>query len=150
MGMSALSSKGIIVLLLGISSAVSAYILAVDEFLWQMNPINYHAYALVLFLAVDAVLILLTLKGLRFSAFLTMGWGGLQVALIIGDVVGGLGLPGVSATAAYRFLILGEDNPSGLATDFLVVLYALLFFVSLRSFLASRRGAAETVACPHA
>jgi len=107
---------------------VSAYILAVDNILWQYNA--GHAYGLIAFIVGDIALIGISLYRPRLGVFLTMLWGGLQVVLLVGDAATGLGI-GLDSNAAMRYLFLGEGNPGGLSSLALLVLYLLVGILSL-------------------
>jgi len=127
-----------ILALLIISAALSTYMLAVDQDLWAFNPITYHAYALIGFVIVDLVLIGLILARVKYATLLTMLWGGLQVVLIAGDVMTGMGI-GMDPSVAFNQYILGIGADEGPATAILMVLYALIGIVSLVSLLALRK-----------
>jgi hypothetical protein len=126
--MRTISTRNMVLVLLGISIVVSAYILSVDDILWHDNP--GHAYGLIAFIAGDIFLIGLNLYRPKIGAFLTMLWSGLQVVLLIGDALTGLGI-GVNPSFALRFLFLGENNPGGLSSLALLILYALIGLLSL-------------------
>jgi len=126
--MKAISTRNIILVLLGISVVVSAYILAVDNILWQYNV--GHAYGLMAFVVGDILLMGLILYKPKTGVFLTMLWGGLQVVLLVGDAATGLGV-GMDSNAAMRYLFLGEGNPGGLSSLALLVLYLLIGILSL-------------------
>lgn len=129
--MKVISIRNLSLGLLGLAIAISAYILIVDDFLWLANPINYHAYGLLVFLVVDILLVVMLVLKWRFAVLSTFLWGGLQVMLIIGDIATGLGIPGFTSSDAFNYLILGEGNSSGLATTFLVVVYGFISALSL-------------------
>jgi len=126
--MKAISTRNVILLLLGISIVVSAYILAVDNILWQYNA--GHAYGLIAFILGDIVLMGLIVYKPKMGVFLTMLWGGLQVVLLIGDALTGLGI-GADSSYAMRYLFLGDGNPGGLSSLALLVLYVLVGLLSL-------------------
>ncbi len=137
--MAAISGRNILSAVLVSSVIVSAYILAVDNYLWDANPINHHAFGLIAFMAVDVALLIMLFVRQKMATMLAIGWGALQILLVVGDVAGGLGLPGFSSSDAYKYLILGNGNPSGLATDVLLVLNALIVVVSLPTYLKLRK-----------
>lgn len=130
------SSRGIIIGFLVLAVVVSAYILAVDTILWEDNPINYHAYALIGFVVVDLVLILVVLAKPSVGSTLALVWGVFMVLAIIGDAATSLGLGSFGFTpkiaAEYLFLGIAEFdgqtiiNPAGLSVDVLLGLYVLL------------------------
>ena len=133
----------IVVILLCSAAAVSAYILKVDDFLWSVNSINGHAYGLAAFLAGNIVLVILLLIRLKLGTILSMFWGVAQIALIGGDIAAALGLSGMGFTSsdAFDYLIKGKGNITGLATDALIVLYALISVFSLLAYLRIRKEA---------
>ncbi len=90
------------------------------------NPVNYHAYALILFIVADVVLIVMLILKPRITILLTLLWGGLQVGLIFGDVATGLGIPDFTPSDAFNYLMLGKGNISRMATTFLVVTYGCI------------------------
>ncbi len=142
--MPSINSEKVISGLLIVAVIVSGYILAVDTFLWNVNPINYHAYGLIAFAVADVVLVVLLYVRPRIGQFLSLPWGVLQVAFIVADVVTGLGLPGFTQADAFDFLILGKGNITGYATDVLIVLYALVAVVAMISLIKRRYRAPET------
>lgn len=117
---------------------VSAYILAVDNALWTYNP--GHAYGLIAFMVVDLILIGLVFLRWRLARYFMMLWGGLQVALLVGDAATGLGL-GADTGYSFKYLFLGEGNPSGLSTTVLLVLYVLVGLLALYEVVKVRRSA---------
>lgn len=138
--MSENSMKRIIAALLLVTVVISAYILAVDNILWTYNP--SHAYGLVLFMVVDLLLIGIVLRRPRLASYLTMVWGGLQFVVMIGDAATGLGL-GADMGYSFRYLFLGEGNPSGLATSLLLVVYVVIGLISLFEVVTLRRAASR-------
>lgn len=128
----------LILVLLALTTVISVYILAVDNILWMDNPINFHAYGLVVFVVVNLILIALNLSKPKTGATLVLVWGIVQVLALIGDVATGLGL-GFTAQESVAYLFLGQGNPSGLAVDALLVLYLVLAIVGMWARRASTK-----------
>ena len=127
--------KNAVIILLALATITSLYILAVDMVLWEFNPRNGHAYALIAFTVINLLLIGAVLAKPRTGLTITALWGTLQILLLIADVATGLGI-GATPTESAAYLFLGEGagvrNPSGYAVDILLLLYIALAIAGLR------------------
>ena len=89
-----------------------------------------------------AILLFLRMK---LAVMMTALWGILQIALIVGDVMTGMGLRGNTTTDAYNYLILGKGNVTGYSTDGLIALYALISVFSIPAYFKLRKDAVKHV-----
>ena len=97
---------------LATSVIVGIQILLTDYWLWSAAPT--HAYGLIMFVALDAALILGTLRATRLSVFGAMLTAMIQLVAMVGDIIAGqpAGLP----VAVFRNYLLTDSAYLGLLT----------------------------------
>ena len=97
---------------LATSVTVGILILLTDYWLWSAAPT--HAYGLVMFVALDALLILGTLRAIPLAIFGAMLTATVQLIAMVGDVIAGqpAGLP----VAVFRNYLLTDSAYLGLLT----------------------------------
>jgi hypothetical protein len=95
---------------LAVSALVGVQILLTDYWLWSAAPT--HAYGLMIFVALDAALILGTWRGIRIAFLGALLTSTVQLVAMLGDVVGGQ--PAGTPTAAFRNYLLADTAYLGL------------------------------------
>lgn len=124
----------ILAVVLLISAAIGAYILATDSYLWSVAPT--HAYGLVAFTVVDLVLILGLWVKPRIAIIVAVLLGLVQLAAMSGDVFFGTLTfsSNVTTAAAFSKYLLAD-------TAFVTLLgvQVVLIVVGLATFFVYRR-----------
>jgi hypothetical protein len=92
------------------SALVGVQILLTDYWLWSAAPT--HAYGLMLFVLLDAVLILGTWRGTRLTVFGAVSTATIQLVAMLGDIVAGQ--PASTPAAAFRSYLLADTAYLGL------------------------------------
>jgi hypothetical protein len=95
---------------LAASALVGIEILSTDYWLWSAAPT--HAYGLIIFAALDAVLILGTWRAVRQALFGALLTATVQLASMLGDIV--TGQPSGTPAAAFRSYLLADAAYVGL------------------------------------
>ena len=97
---------------LATSAIVGIQILLTDYWLWSAAPT--HAYGLIMFVALDAALILGTLRATRLALFGAMFTATVQLVAMVGDIIAGqpAGLP----VQVFRKYLLTDSAYLGLLT----------------------------------
>ncbi len=95
---------------LAASALVGILILSTDYWLWSAAPT--HAYGLVTFVALDALLILGTWRALRPAVFGALFTATVQLVSMLGDTV--TGQPAGTPAAAFRSYLLADTSYLGL------------------------------------
>jgi hypothetical protein len=95
---------------LAVSALVGIEILSTDYWLWSAAPT--HAYGLIVFVALDAVLILGTWIAVRPAVFGALLTATIQLTAMLGDVI--QGQPAGTPAAAFRSYLLADTAYLGL------------------------------------
>jgi len=95
---------------LAASALVGIEILSTDYWLWSAAPT--HAYGLIVFVALDAMLILGTWRALRPAVFGALLTATIQLSIMLGDIV--QGQPAGTPAAAFRSYLLADTAYLGL------------------------------------
>ena len=95
---------------LAASALVGIEILSTDYWLWSAAPT--HAYGLIVFVALDAVLILGTWRAVRPAVFGGLLTATIQLSIMLGDIV--QGQPAGTPAAAFRSYLLADTAYLGL------------------------------------
>jgi hypothetical protein len=95
---------------LAASALVGIEILSTDYWLWSAAPT--HAYGLIVFVALDAVLILGTWRVVRPAVFGALLTATIQVSAMLGDII--QGQPAGTPAAAFRSYLLADTAYLGL------------------------------------
>jgi len=95
---------------LAASALVGIEILSTDYWLWSAAPT--HAYGLIVFVALDAVLILGTWRAVRPAVFGALLTATIQVSAMLGDII--QGQPAGTPAAAFRSYLLADTAYLGL------------------------------------
>jgi hypothetical protein len=95
---------------LAASALVGLEILSTDYWLWSAAPT--HAYGLIAFVALDAVLILGTWRAVRPAVFGALLTATIQVSAMLGDII--QGQPPGTPAAAFRSYLLADTAYLGL------------------------------------
>ena len=95
---------------LAASALVGIEILSTDYWLWSAAPT--HAYGLIVFVALDAVLILGTWRAVRPAVFGALLTAAIQVSAMLGDII--QGQPAGIPAAAFRSYLLADTAYLGL------------------------------------
>jgi len=95
---------------LAVSALVGIEILSTDYWLWSAAPT--HAYGLVVFVALDAVLILGTWRAVRPAVFGALLTATIQLSAMLGDII--RGQPAGTPAAAFRSYLLADTAYLGL------------------------------------
>ena len=95
---------------LAASAMVGIEILSTDLWLWSAAPT--HAYGLIVFMILDAMLILGAWRAMRLAVFGALFTASIQLVAMVGDIIGGqpAGTPG----AAFRTYLLTDTAYVGL------------------------------------
>ena len=108
------------------SALVGFEILSTDFWLWSAAPT--HAYGLMVFVALDAVLIIGTWRGIRFTVFGTLSTATVQLVAMLGDIVAGQ--PAGTPAAVFRGYLLADTAYLGLlVTQGLIIAMAIAAWV---------------------
>ena len=95
---------------LAASALVGIEILSTDYWLWSAAPT--HAYGLIVFVALDAMLILGTWRALRPAVFGALLTATIQLSAMLGDII--QGQPAGTPAAAFRSYLLADTAYLGL------------------------------------
>jgi hypothetical protein len=95
---------------LAASALVGIEILSTDYWLWSAAPT--HAYGLIVFVALDAVLIVGTWRAVRPAVFGALLTSTIQVSAMLGDII--QGQPAGTPAAAFRSYLLADTAYLGL------------------------------------
>ena len=95
---------------LAASALVGIEILSTDYWLWSAAPT--HAYVLIVFVALDVVLILGTWRAVRPAVFGALLTATIQVSAMLGDII--QGQPAGTPAAAFRSYLLADTAYLGL------------------------------------
>ena len=95
---------------LGASALVGIEILSTDYWLWSAAPT--HAYGLIVFIALDAVLVLGTWRAVRPAVFGALLTATIQLSAMLGDII--QGQPAGTPAAAFRSYLLADTAYLGL------------------------------------
>ena len=95
---------------LAASASVGIETLSTDYWLWSAAPT--HAYGLIVFVGLDAVLILGTWRALRPAVFGALLTATIQLTAMLGDVI--QGQPAGTPAAAFRSYLLADAAYLGL------------------------------------
>lgn len=107
---------------LAASALVGIEILSTDPWLWSAAPT--HAYGLLVFIILDAMLILGAWRAIRLAVFGALFTASIQLLAMLGDIIAGqpAGTPG----AAFRSYLLADTAYLGLlATQGLIMTIAI-------------------------
>jgi hypothetical protein len=95
---------------LAASALVGILILSTDYWLWSAAPT--HAYGLIAFVALDALLILGTWRAMHPAVFGALFTATVQLVSMLGDII--TGQPAGTPAAAFRSYLLGDAAYLGL------------------------------------
>ena len=95
---------------LAASALVGIEILSTDYWLWSAAPT--HAYGLIVFVALDALLILGIWRAVRSAVFGALLTATIQLSVMLGDIV--QGQPAGTPAAAFRSYLLADTSYLGL------------------------------------
>jgi hypothetical protein len=95
---------------LAASALVGIEILSTDYWLWSAAPT--HAYGLIVFVALDAVLIVGTWRAVRPAVFGALLTATIQLSAMLGDII--QGQPAGTPAAAFRSYLLADTAYLGL------------------------------------
>jgi hypothetical protein len=95
---------------LAASALVGIEILSTDYWLWSAAPT--HAYGLIIFVALDAALILGTWRAVRPAVFGALLTATIQLVSMLGDIIAGQ--PAGTPAAAFRIYLLADTAYLGL------------------------------------
>ena len=111
---------------LATSAMVGIQILLTDYWLWSAAPT--HAYGLIMFVALDAALILGTLRATRLAVFGAMLTATIQLVAMVGDIIAGqpAGLP---VTVFRNYLLTDSAYLGLLMTQGLIMAIAIATWV---------------------
>jgi hypothetical protein len=96
--------RPILSIALAASALVGIQILSTDYWLWSAAPT--HAYGLVAFVALDALLILGTWRGARLAVFGALFTATVQLVAMLGDILSGQ--PTGTPVASFRNYLLAD------------------------------------------
>lgn len=107
---------------LAASALVGIEILSTDYWLWSAAPA--HAYGLIVFVALDAALLLGTWRAVRPAVFGAMLTATIQLFAMLGDII--QGQPAGTPAAAFRSYLLADTAYLGLlVTQGLIMVIAV-------------------------
>ena len=95
---------------LAASALVGVQILSTDYWLWSAAPA--HAYGLVVFVAIDAAMIIGAWRRTRLASFGALLTATVQLVAMLGDIIGGQ--PAGTPAAAFRTYLLADTAYLGL------------------------------------
>jgi len=133
----ALSQARILAGLQFLAFALGVYILAFDHILLMDNKYNHHWDGLLIITILNLVLAGAVLWRPQAFVRIVGVWAVLMALTIVGDVLAGLQLPGVTPREAFEYLFLGGTgeivNPVPGAVPLLFLVYIITAIVAFRT-----------------